>query len=84
VAAENAVFKIFGKKKDFANGRGEDTEEYILRLDLTMQHPLSIVWLTYSFLRKILDAGFAPNEMTADYNKRQKLLGRSENPSSLS
>jgi RimJ/RimL family protein N-acetyltransferase len=27
-------FKIIGKNKDFANGRGEDTEEYILRLDL--------------------------------------------------
>jgi RimJ/RimL family protein N-acetyltransferase len=27
-------FKISGKNKDFANGRGEDTEEYILRLDL--------------------------------------------------
>ena len=27
-------FKIVGKNKDFANGRGEDTEEYILRLDL--------------------------------------------------
>ncbi len=26
-------FKIIGKNKDFANGRGEDTEEYILRLD---------------------------------------------------
>jgi hypothetical protein len=28
-------FKIIGKNKDFANGRGEDTEEYILRLDPT-------------------------------------------------
>jgi RimJ/RimL family protein N-acetyltransferase len=27
-------FQISGKNKDFANGRGEDTEEYILRLDL--------------------------------------------------
>ena len=27
-------FKIVGKNKDFANGRGEDTEEYIFRLDL--------------------------------------------------
>ena len=27
-------FKIVGKNKDFANGRGEDTEEYIPRLDL--------------------------------------------------
>ena len=27
-------FKIIGKNKDFANGRGADTEEYILRLDL--------------------------------------------------
>jgi len=27
-------FRIIGKNKDFANGRGEDTEEYILRLDL--------------------------------------------------
>jgi RimJ/RimL family protein N-acetyltransferase len=27
-------FKIIGKNKGFANGRGEDTEEYILRLDL--------------------------------------------------
>ena len=27
-------FKIIGKNKDFANGRGEDKEEYILRLDL--------------------------------------------------
>ena len=27
-------FKIIGKNKDFANGRGEDTEEYILRRDL--------------------------------------------------
>jgi RimJ/RimL family protein N-acetyltransferase len=26
-------FKIVGKDKGFANGRGEDTEEYILRLD---------------------------------------------------
>jgi len=26
-------FNITGKNKDFANGRGEDTEEYILRLD---------------------------------------------------
>ncbi len=26
-------FKIIGKNKDFANGRGEETEEYILRLD---------------------------------------------------
>jgi RimJ/RimL family protein N-acetyltransferase len=27
-------FKIIGKNRDFANGRGEDTEEYILRLDI--------------------------------------------------
>jgi RimJ/RimL family protein N-acetyltransferase len=27
-------FKIIGNDKGFANGRGEDTEEYILRLDL--------------------------------------------------
>ena len=27
-------FKIIGKNKGFANGRGEDTEEYILRMDL--------------------------------------------------
>jgi RimJ/RimL family protein N-acetyltransferase len=27
-------FKIVGKDKGFAKGRGEDTEEYILRLDL--------------------------------------------------
>ena len=26
-------FKIIEKNKDFANGRGEDKEEYILRLD---------------------------------------------------
>jgi hypothetical protein len=26
--------KIVGKNKDFANGRGEDREEYILCLDL--------------------------------------------------
>jgi len=26
-------FKIIGKNKDFANGRGEETEEFILRLD---------------------------------------------------
>jgi RimJ/RimL family protein N-acetyltransferase len=26
-------FKIIGRNKDFAHGRGEDTEEYILRLD---------------------------------------------------
>jgi RimJ/RimL family protein N-acetyltransferase len=26
-------FKIIGKNNDFSNGRGEDTEEYILRLD---------------------------------------------------
>ena len=25
-------FRIIGKDKGFANGRGEDTEEYILRL----------------------------------------------------
>jgi len=29
-------FKIIGKNKDSANGRGEDTEEYILRLDLDL------------------------------------------------
>jgi RimJ/RimL family protein N-acetyltransferase len=27
-------FKIIGTDKGFAHGRGEDTEEYILRLDL--------------------------------------------------
>lgn len=27
-------FKIIGRNKDFAHGRGEDTEESILRLDL--------------------------------------------------
>ena len=27
-------FKIIGKDKGFANGRGEDTEEFVLRLDL--------------------------------------------------
>ena len=27
-------FQIIGKNRDFAHGRGEDTEEYILRLDL--------------------------------------------------
>jgi RimJ/RimL family protein N-acetyltransferase len=27
-------FKIMGKNKDFANGRGEDTEEFILRLEI--------------------------------------------------
>ena len=26
-------FMIIGENKDFANGRGEETEEYILRLD---------------------------------------------------
>src|SRR5580765_4704793 len=31
---EKCGFKIIGKNKDFANGRGEDTEENILRLDL--------------------------------------------------
>ncbi len=31
---EKSGFKIIGANKDFANGRGEDTEEYILRLDL--------------------------------------------------
>ena len=30
---EKCGFEIIGKNKDFANGRGEDTEEYILRLD---------------------------------------------------
>jgi hypothetical protein len=37
-------FKIVGKNKDFANGRGEDTEEYILRLDpgeQSMESPAS-------------------------------------------
>src|SRR4051812_33405017 len=29
---QKSGFKIIGKNKDFANGRGEDTEEYILRL----------------------------------------------------
>lgn len=28
-------FKVIGKNKDFAHGSGEDTEEYILRLDPT-------------------------------------------------
>jgi hypothetical protein len=32
-SAAEMRFKILGKNKDFANGRGEDTEEYILRLD---------------------------------------------------
>ncbi|HUG13038.1 MAG TPA: GNAT family N-acetyltransferase [Opitutaceae bacterium] len=27
-------FKVIGENKDFANGRGEETEEFILRLDL--------------------------------------------------
>ncbi len=27
-------FKIIGNNKDFANGRGKETEEYIFRLDL--------------------------------------------------
>jgi RimJ/RimL family protein N-acetyltransferase len=31
---EKCGFRIIGKNKDFANGRGEETEEYILRLDL--------------------------------------------------
>jgi RimJ/RimL family protein N-acetyltransferase len=31
---QKCSFKIIGKNKDFANGRSEDTEEYILRLDL--------------------------------------------------
>jgi hypothetical protein len=26
-------FKIIGENKDFAQGRGEETEEYIFRLD---------------------------------------------------
>ena len=30
-------FNIIGTNKDFANGRGEETEEYILRLDLPNQ-----------------------------------------------
>ncbi len=30
---EKCGFQIIGENKDFANGRGEDTEEYILRLD---------------------------------------------------
>jgi RimJ/RimL family protein N-acetyltransferase len=37
-------FKIIGKNKDFAKGRGEDTEEYILRLDpgeQSMESPAS-------------------------------------------
>ena len=34
---EKCGFKIIGKNKDFANGRGEDTEEYILRLDIPIQ-----------------------------------------------
>jgi RimJ/RimL family protein N-acetyltransferase len=29
-------FKIIGRNKDYANGRGEDTEEFILRLDLDL------------------------------------------------
>ena len=32
-------FKIIGKNKDFANGRGEETEEYILRLDADFFEP---------------------------------------------
>jgi len=31
---EKCGFRIIGKNKDFANGRGQETEEYILRLDL--------------------------------------------------
>jgi RimJ/RimL family protein N-acetyltransferase len=31
---EKRGFKIIGKNKDFANGRGVDTEEDVLRLDL--------------------------------------------------
>jgi hypothetical protein len=31
---EKCGFKVIGKNKDFANGRGEETEEYILRLNL--------------------------------------------------
>jgi RimJ/RimL family protein N-acetyltransferase len=31
-------FKIIGRDRGFANGRGEDTEEYILRLDLDQAH----------------------------------------------
>lgn len=35
-ALQKCGFKIIGKKKNFAKGRGEDTEEYILRLDLDL------------------------------------------------
>jgi RimJ/RimL family protein N-acetyltransferase len=31
-------FKIIGKNKGFANGRSGDTEEYILRLDLSLKN----------------------------------------------
>ncbi len=31
---EKCGFESIGTNKDFANGRGEETEEYILRLDL--------------------------------------------------
>jgi RimJ/RimL family protein N-acetyltransferase len=32
-ALQKCGFKIIGKNRDFAKGRGEDTEEYVLRLD---------------------------------------------------
>ncbi len=32
-------FKIVGNDKGFAQGRGEDTEEYVLRLDLPLVDP---------------------------------------------
>ena len=35
-------FKIIGKNKDFANGRGEETEECILRLDADQTLNISI------------------------------------------
>jgi RimJ/RimL family protein N-acetyltransferase len=36
-------FKIIGKDKGFANGRGEETEEYILRLDLSPKNGVDCV-----------------------------------------
>jgi RimJ/RimL family protein N-acetyltransferase len=36
-------FKIIGKDKGFANGRGEETEEYILRLDLSPKNGVNSV-----------------------------------------
>ena len=35
---QKCAFRIIGKNEDFANGRREDTEEYILRLDLDRAH----------------------------------------------